>query len=123
MKRILPVLLLAFALAACASLPNPFTVISNPFDTPTLAKVETAYGAALSVAVGYRNACAQRLIPSDCRPVVKQLQAQGARAQAAVVAARKFVKNYPQISAATAIVAAKAAVDDFKAEQTRLGVN
>ena len=123
MKRIIPVLLLAFVLAGCASLPNPFTAVSNPFDTPTLAKVETAYGAALSIAVGYRRACAERSIPPSCRPIVKQLQAQGARAQAAVVAARKFVKNYPQISAASAIGAAKAAVEDFKAEQTGLGVN
>lgn len=121
MKRLIPFILL-LALAGCGSIPNPFKDFSNPLTRTTLVEVENAYGAALSVAVGYRNACADRLIPPSCRPIVKKIQSAGAKAQGAVVAARKFVKNYPMLDATQAIGAAKAAVDDFKAEQTRLGV-
>ena len=81
-----------------------------------------ADGAALAVAVGYRDACAARAIPSSCRPIVFRLQEVGRQAQASVLAARNFVRNYPTLSAANAINAAQDAVNFFKSTQSSLGV-
>lgn len=122
MKRILAITVLALSLAGCANLPNPFASITNPFSTPTLATVEAAYGTALSIAVGYHDACSQRLIPPSCRPIVQTLQTYGLKAQAAIVSARNFVKNYPTINAASAISAAQAAVSDFQNAEASNGV-
>ncbi|MFA5897681.1 MAG: hypothetical protein WC829_01080 [Hyphomicrobium sp.] len=122
MKRLIPVFLLALALAGCANLPNPFASFSNPLTTPTLAAVESTYGAALSVAVGYRDACAARTIPVSCRTVVPIVQAYGKRAQGAIVAARGFVKNNPKLDATSLLIAAQTAVTDFKDVQNKLGV-
>ena len=116
MKKILAVVALSLFITACASIPNPVS-------KPTLASVESSYGAALSIAVGYRDACAKRQIPPSCRPIVFQLQAYGRKAQAAIVSARNFVKNNPTLDVTSALLAAKTAVDDFKAVQTRNGVN
>ena len=118
LRKLLP-FLLALGLMGCTTVAS----INNPISTPTLAAVESSYGAALSVAVGYRDACAQRLIPSSCRPIVAQLQTYGRQAQGAVVAARNFVRNNPTIDPVSAVLAAQAAVSDFKEAQTRLGVN
>ena len=110
-------LALAFvtALAACASIPNPFT-------KPTLAAVEASYGAALSVAVGYRDACAKRLIPPDCRTIVPKVQSYGAQAQSAVLVARRFVKNNPTIDATAVLTTAQDAVNALKANTPTTGV-
>lgn len=116
MKKLIVAVVLALALTACAS-------VKNPFDTPKLATVEASYGAALSLAVGYRDACAQRLIPPDCRPIVKQIQAYGLRAQNAVVYARSFVRNNPTIDATDAIRVAQDAVTALKDYQVKAGVN
>lgn len=113
--RILYVFFGVALLAGCASIPNPF-------NKPTLAGVENAYGAALSVAVGYRDACSARLIPPSCRPIVKEVQTYGAKAQASIVVARSFVKNNPTLDITSTLAAAQAAVDDFKNAETRLGV-
>lgn len=115
MKKIVLSIVLALALTACASIKNPFT-------PTTLAQVETAYGAALSVAVGYRDACAQRLIPPDCRPIVKQIQMYGQKAQVAVVYARNFVRNNPTLDASTAIRVAQDAVNVLTVYETTSGV-
>ena len=115
MKKFVLALSFALALTACASIHNPIT-------TPTLASVESSYGVALSLAVGYRDACAERKIPPSCRPIVVALQTYGAKAQSAVIAARNFVKNNPTISATSALLAAKAAIDDFSAAEATYGV-
>jgi len=116
MKKIILAVVLSLSLTACAS-------IKNPFDKPTLAAVESGYGAALSLAVGYRDACAKRQIPPSCRPIVAELQFYGRKAQAAVVSARNFARNNPTLDITSALLAAKAAVDDFKAVETKHGVN
>ena len=115
MKRFIAVIVFALALTACAS-------INNPLSPTTMAQVETAYGAALSVAVGYRDACAQRLIPPACRPIVKQIQVYGQKAQAAVLYARSFVKNNPTVDASTAIRVAQDAVAVLTTYETTSGV-
>lgn len=106
LRRLLPIFF-ALALTACASIPNPFTA-------PTLAAVESSYGAALAVAVNYRDACAQRLIPSSCRTVVPVVQVYGARAQSAVLVARNFVKNNPTLDATSILSTAQDAIEMFK---------
>ena len=115
MKRILISLVLALTLTACAA-------IKNPFDKPKLVTVEASYGAVLSLAVGYRDACAKRLIPPDCRPIVKQMQAYGLRAQNAIVYARTFSKNNPTLDATDAILVARDAVTVLKDYQSKVGV-
>jgi len=115
MKRFLVAISLALALTACAS-------ISNPIKPNNLAQVESAYGAALSIAVGYRDACANRLIPPSCRPIVKQVQAYGAKAQAAVIYARSFVRNNPTLDASNAIAIAQDAVAVLQTYETNAGV-
>lgn len=107
MKKVLLALVLSFALTACASIPNPFTA-------PTLAAVESSYGAALALAVNYRDACAQRLIPASCRTVVPVMQSYGARAQSAVLVARNFVKNNPTLDATSILSTAQDAIEMFK---------
>lgn len=96
-----------FTLAACASIPNPF-------NKPTLAAVEASYGAALSLAVGYRDACALRRIPPDCRLIVPRVQKYGAVAQAEMLVARRFVKDNPTIDATTVLITAQDAVTALK---------
>lgn len=116
MKRLILSIVLTLALTACAA-------IKNPVDTPKLATVEASYGAALSIAVGYRDACAKRLIPPDCRPIVKQIQAYGIRAQNAIVYARSFVRKNPTLDATVAIRVAQDAVTALKDYQAKAGVN
>jgi hypothetical protein len=115
MKRIIFSIVLLLSLSACAS-------IKNPFDKPKLVTVEASYGAVLSIAVGYRDACAKRLIPPDCRPIVKQMQAYGLRAQNAIVYARTFSKNNPTLDATNAIRVAQDAVNALKDYQSQVGV-
>lgn len=108
-------LLLALGLSACAT-------FQNPVNQSQLTTVEAAYGTALSIAVAYRDACAQRIIPSSCRPIVVQMQNFAAKAQGAIVAARTFVSNNPTLSAVTVLTAAQQAVGDFQAVQAQYGV-
>ena len=122
MRKVFLAVTLAFSLAACAT-------ISNPVGTTQLAQIESAYGVALSVAVAYRNLplCRTGTTPSVqniCakRSVIVRLQAADRNAQGALVAARRFVRNNPTISAASAIGAAQAAVADFQATEAQYGL-
>lgn len=107
MKKVLLALVLSFALTACGT-------ISNPFTAPTLAAVEESYGVALALSVSYHDDCAKRLIPPSCRTVVPVMQAYGARAQAAVLMARSFVKNNPTLDATSILTLATDAISKFK---------
>jgi hypothetical protein len=105
----------AVLLSAC-------TTINNPLTPGRLATIESTYGAALSVAVGYRNACARKAIPPSCRPIVVQLQNAGRVAQTRVLALRQFVQQNPTLDATNLISAAQSAVQAFQDVQTVYGV-
>lgn len=108
-------ILFTLALSACAT-------IQNPIGITDLASVESAYGVALSVAVGYHDSCAKKLIPRSCRAIVVKLQAADRVAQAALVRARSFVKNNPTLGAGSVIQIAKDAVDDFILLENMYGI-
>ena len=114
MKKLL-VVVLALGLGGCVNgqLINPFSSFTNPVSKDTLAKVEAGYGAALSVAVAYRNACASKSLPPSCRAIVVQIQNADKYAHAQIVVARNFVKNNPTVDASAVLTTAKQAVDAF----------
>lgn len=112
--------ILAFAifLGGCGHLGG----IPNPVGPNTLAATESAYGIALSAAVGYRNACARRVIAATCRPIVARLQQVGRVAQVNVLAARRFIRENPTLDASSLIAAASASVQAFRDVQIQYGV-
>lgn len=116
MTRIILSLSFAFWLAACGTIPNPVS-------RTELAAVEATYGSALALMVGYRNSCAQKLIPPSCRPIVAKLQAANVVAKAAIDNVHAFVKNNPTVNAGTLIAAAQDAVSAFRAVESQNGVN
>lgn len=122
MRKLLIVLAAAVALSGCAQLQNAFTAIANPATQQTLVEAESAYGAALAIAVGYRNACAARTIPASCRKIVPQLQAADRKVQGAIVAARNFIRDNPTISPISAIQAVQKAISDFQTVEATYGV-
>ncbi len=121
MKKLLLACLVALPLAACASMPNPFTSIANPLGTTQLGTIESAYGVALSAAVAYHDVCVKRIIPPSCRPIVLQLQQKARLVQGAIVAARGVAKN-PTLDAVSAIATAQQALNDFQNFQAANGV-
>lgn len=92
--------------------------IENPAGKKELAAVEAAYGTALVIAVNYRRFCYKTATPSslckDRRKVVLAMQDADRKAHAAIVAARRFVRENPTLSAISVIGAAKEAVADFQ---------
>lgn len=136
MKRLLiPVLVLVLALGGCAG-GSIFTggtsltaTVNNPVGKRELYLVENAFAAAERLLIDYRSLglCApgQRATlgsPCAARPIIRILQAADQNAYAAIVAARKFIRNNPTVSAVSAIGAAQAAVADFAAALTSNGV-
>jgi len=135
MKRLsIPLLLVALALAGCASDKSVLqggtsltATVQNPVGRKELAVVENAYGLALVAAVNYRRLgiCKTGTVesfgnPCARRDVVLQLQAADRKARSALIPARRFVRNNPTLNAFSAIAAAQAAVADF---QTVLSTN
>jgi hypothetical protein len=96
--------------------------IPNPLSQTTLADVEIGYGAALALAVNYRDACAAREIPPSCRPVVRKLQTYGALTQTGILQARAFVKNNPTDDAAVIVNQAAQALATFVALERSNGI-
>ncbi len=114
--------LLSLQIASCAS-------IQNPVNNNQLASVEAGYGIALAAAVAYRNLPLCRTGTTESfsnvcarRSAVVKIQAAGARTQAAIVAARRFVRNNPTLSAYTVIQAAQSALVDFQTTESLYGV-
>ena len=113
MKK-LSILLIALSLSACASFANPFTANS-------LAAINSTWGATLAIAANYHDACASRLIPPSCRPIVVKLQQAAIPVQAAVKAANAAsVGGSANLS--TFIATASQAIDNYKALQLQYGV-
>lgn len=113
MRKIL-VLLGALALAGCASFQNPLT--QNRLDT-----INASWGATLALGANYRDACASRIIPSTCRPIVVKLQQAAIPVQAAVKAANTAALGATTNAAALAELAS-GAINDYKVLQMTYGV-
>lgn len=119
MKRIIFALLLTLPLAGCW---NPFGSIENPLNKTSLVAVEASYGSALSIASGYKDACARKTIPPSCRSVVKSLQNADNYAYGQIKVARDFIKANPTVDASVVISTAQQAVRAFQDAQTANGV-
>lgn len=124
MKRVLGVFL-ALWLTACATVPNPLT-------PHRLVQLESAYGVALSIAVGYYelykvNRCTKTRLESATnycarRSVVVALQKADIKANQAIQTARKFVIRYPDLDATKVIGVAELALAGMQDVITKNGV-
>lgn len=124
MKK-LGVLFVALWLTACATIQNPLTNVR-------LVQLESAYGVALSVAVGYYelykvNRCTKtrpESVTNYCarRSVVVALQKADIKAGEAIQTARKFVIQYPTFDATNIISAAEFALAGMQDVITKNGV-
>jgi len=121
MKRIIAIAALGLLLSGCVNGRTIFGSWQNPVTQSRIDLVNASWGTALSLANGYRETCAQRIIPSSCRTVVAKMQAVVPTIQAKVVRARAFAKN-PTISAIDLVQVASDAVNDFKVMQMQFGV-
>ena len=110
------------AVACALVLVSACTTLQNPLTPTRLAAIESSYGIALSAAVGYRNACARKALPSSCRGIVAHMQSASRVAQARVLELRAFVRNNPELDAGALIAAAQSSVQAFRDIQAVYGV-
>lgn len=101
--------------------PSLTASVQNPVGRTQLAEVEAGYGVALSAAVTYRrlgicrrSQVATLAAPCAQRSVVVTLQQADRNARVAILRARRFVRDYPTVSAVDVIAQARAVVDDFQ---------
>lgn len=123
MKKFLIIALAAFSLTACAQLSDIKNNINSTLSLNNLDTIEASYGAALSVAVSYRRLCQQKAINKSCWRVIEMLQPYQAKAQAAVVTLRNYIKNNPTSDYTSLAELAKDSIDIFKTKQQQNGVN
>lgn len=114
MKRLLVIGMLALSLAGCANGFNPLASVKNPVSAVNLYEAELVFDATLKTFVELRGLCANRTLPPSCRTYVRSGQAIVAKAAAADVAARNFVKNNPTLDATNVIQAFTGLLNDFK---------
>lgn len=118
--KFLLMLPLALALSGCGTTSilkggsSLTATIANPVGINQLYDIENAYGVVLAVAVNYKRLCVAKTIASSCRGVVVRMQGYKKTADAALVALRGFVNKNDQISAVSALEAAKQAVLAFQ---------
>ena len=123
MKKLVPVLALFFALGACNPLEVPrsifdggsgvtsiFVQTQNPVGNQQLAELELTYQVLGRAYVACRD------VRCTTRANLRKYQALDQKAHAALVSARKFVRENPTISAASALAAARAAVANYQTE-------
>lgn len=115
LKRLIAVVALASMVASCAT-------FKNPISPNSLAVAEAGYGAVLSVAVNYKRACIAKMIPPSCRGIVTRLQPYQAKAQTAIVLARKLAASGDTLTSVSAVIAAQGAIDAFKSAAKANGV-
>lgn len=123
MKKFLIIALAAFSLVACAQLSDLKHNVDATLSLNNLDAIEASYGAALSVAVGYRRLCQQKAINKSCWKVIAMLQPYQAKAQAAVVTLRNYIKNNPTSDYSSLAQLAKDSIDIFRTQQQQSGVN
>lgn len=103
---------LAFALTACASVPNA---------TPTqLYQAELVFDGAVKTFNELKGLCANKTLPSSCRGYVVTGQGVIRQAYAADVSARQFIKNNPTLDATNVIQAFTGLVSTFQSNVTAL---
>lgn len=119
MKRfLLKYIILVGALSGCAQ-------IQNPISLNELAAAESAYGVALSAAVAYRSLpLCKASVPAPCakRDVILELQEADKKVQGAIIAVNNFVRDNPELSAASLVAAAQKAIADFQRIEAVYGV-
>lgn len=115
MKRLIPIILLAFGLAACSSLPT--LNLSNQVNLNTLEGVVSGYGIVINAENGLKAQplCLTGTSPSITnicvkRSLIVRLQNADKVANTAVNQAVAFVKNNPTVSPTQYISAAQAAL-------------
>src|SRR6266851_4567429 len=103
MKRIIIGLALVTTLAGCATVQNPIT-------RAQLSDIEAGYGIALSFAAAYKRlplchtgTVASVSSPCAQRSVIVRMQQADRSAHAAMVAARVFIRDNPQLDATSVI--------------------
>lgn len=114
-------------LTGCASFNNALnevkTTFSNIVTPSSLDSIESSYGSALAVAVGYRDLCQRKVINKSCWLVIAKIQPYENKAYNAVLVLRKFVKSNPTMDATSFIQLAVDAINAFKTVQIQNGVN
>ncbi|HEY6020780.1 MAG TPA: hypothetical protein VIY48_13060, partial [Candidatus Paceibacterota bacterium] len=105
MKKIIPVLLLALSLGACAQLQAITSGISlatksiaNPVTKSDEAKVELALDTAVQALLAYRKACIAGTADTHCKGNIAQIQAYTKQVPALVTQLRTFVDSNDQIN-------------------------
>lgn len=124
MKKLLIAIALTVSLAGCAT--NPYTQIETKIAqvvTPdNYDTISAAYGAALAVAVGYRNLCERKVINKSCWKTIEKLQPYELKAYNAYIVLRDYVRKYPNADASNLIATARSLINAFTSQQTALGV-
>jgi hypothetical protein len=110
MKKALIAFLLALTVSGCGT----FGTYTNPVTTDRLTSIKQGYGIALSGAVAYRDACAQRLIPPSCRIVVPQLVAANRKVVIALANLSRLQALGPTVDITSALSVLSSAVVDLQ---------
>lgn len=116
MKK-LGAILIALALSGCAL----FQSAINPITQSRVDTINASWGATLALGANYHDACAQRLIPPSCRPIVLQLQPAAIPVQAAVNTMNKAAIG-GTTTLATLAQTASDAINDYKTLQMQYGI-
>lgn len=114
MKKFFAVILVSFGLAACANIPNPFAVVTNPISSTNLYQGELAFDASLKVFIELKGLCANRVLPPACRTYVVKGQKIIIQVYAADKAARVFITQNPTLDATNVVGAFTGLVSNFK---------
>lgn len=121
MRKLLLPLILALSLSGCASLNAIFATYKNPVSITTLYDLEAGYYTAEQVALVYmalplcRTGTVSTLAaPCGRRSIKLNIQDKGRTAQAAVIAARTFVKDNPTINPIATIQSAALILANFQ---------
>lgn len=117
MRRLAAAVLALSLLGGCATFPNPI-------NQDQLYDLKAAYGIALTASVGYKRLCVKKVatVYPSCRSVVPILQAADRKVQGALVAAKNFIANNPNVSSVSLVSAVQQALADFEAIEVKYGV-
>ena len=117
MKKIILATTLCFGLSACM---NPLAPITNPVSATNLYQAEIAYDAGIKTFNELKDLCVNRTLPSVCRTYVVQGQGYIRKADAARVAAERFIDNNPTIDATNVVQAFTSLVSAFQSRVSAL---
>lgn len=121
MKKFL-ILALVLNLGACAQVQKFKDEIVATVTPTNINKVQDAYGAALALAVGYRDLCQRKVIDKSCWNVIAMLQPYENKAYNAVTAARNFVTANPNLDATSLLNAALSEISALRTAEANNGV-